>query len=145
MDRMSDVYRPSISAGYRRGQLRLVESLGGHFRWHVGKPRWLAVRNVRSRKADDLARPLPKRLVEAARKARSENRKAANRLYRIEQLSHVLVSLPVATVLNVGAPAEQCIGLVEKQYRAKDSQTRLHISGIDRERTFDRVWTHLVS
>lgn len=63
----------------------------------------------------------------------------------LEQMSNVDVRLPVAPALNVGAPAEQCIGLVEEQYRAKDSQTRLRIAGIGREWTFDRVWTRLVN
>ena len=67
------------------------------------------------REVDDRVEPAGERLVDVGAQVRGQDRDAVERLHPLEQVGDLDVRVAVAGVLDLGALAEQRVGLVEQQ------------------------------
>ena len=70
---------------------------------------------ARQRELDDEAQPAQERLVEVLLAVGGEDREALEALHALEQVADLEVGVAVVRVLDLGALAEQRVGLVEEQ------------------------------
>ena len=68
------------------------------------------------REVDDRVEPPGERLVEVGAQVRGQDRDAVEGLHALEQVGDLDVGVAVARVLDLGALAEERVGLVEEQH-----------------------------